>query len=160
MSNSFSETYVTAERLRGTSIAMITVASLFCIARFTARWYKAWRFQAEDIFMLLAWAFFLSMSMSYVVLIPAMYRINVMESGKVPLYPTLLKDANLMIKILICNSMLFCTALWSVKFSLLFLYRRLMNGLPKQMRWWWAVTIFCNLVYITHCVLGAILTQN
>jgi hypothetical protein len=110
--------------------------------------------------MLMAWAFFLGMSISYVVLIPAMYRVNAVESGKVPLYPTLLKDANLMIKILICNSMLLCTALWSVKFSLLFLYRRLMNGLPKQMRWWWAVTIFCNLVYITHCVLGAILTQN
>jgi hypothetical protein len=158
MSNSFSETSVTAERLRGTSIAMITVTSLFCIARFTARWYKAWRFQAEDIFLLLAWAFFLSTSMSYVVLIPAMYRINVMESGKVPLYPTLLKDANLMIKIFFCNSMLLFMTLWSVKFSLLFLYRRLMTGLPKQMRWWWAVTIFCVLVGIIQRILGIMLT--
>jgi hypothetical protein len=158
MSNSFSETYVTAERLRGTSIGMITATSLFCIARFTARWYKALRFQAEDIFMLMAWAFFLGMSISYVVLIPAMYRVNAVKSGKAPLYPTLLKDANLMIKIFFCNSMLLFMTLWSVKFSLLFLYRRLMTGLPKQMRWWWAVTIFCVLVGIIQRILGIMLT--
>src|ERR1700757_1415535 len=41
------------------------------------------------------------------------------------------------------NSMLLWLTLWSVKFFMLFLYRRLVASLPNHLRWWWAVLGFC-----------------
>lgn len=102
--------------------------------------------------MLLAFAFFLAMSISSVVVIPAMYRVTAVERGKSPPYATLMDDALMMIKIFFCNSLLLFLTLWSVKFSLLFLYRRLMTGLPKQMRWWWGILVFSILVWLHLCV--------
>jgi hypothetical protein len=142
------ENYVTAGRLRGTAISIIILTSMFIIARFFARWYKVWRFQAEDFLMLLAFAFFLAMTIGYVVLIPTLYRVTAVEQGLAPPYATIADDALFMIKIFFCNSMLLFLTLWAVKFSLLFLYRRLMTGLPKQMRWWWGIVIFCALVWL------------
>jgi len=143
---SSSKNYVSADTLRGTGIAMVAVASLFMAARCVARWYRVWLFQMEDLFMLLAYAFFLSMSISYLAIIAKLYRVTGVSEGLTPPYPAILKDSLALIKVFFTNSMLLWFTLWSVKFSLLFLYRRLMMGLPKHLRWWWAVLAFCVVV--------------
>ena len=138
--------YVTADTLRGTGIAMLVIATLFMAARCLARWYRGWRFQIEDFFMFLAYAFFLSMTISYLVIIPPLYRITDVSEGIIPPYPSVLEDSLSIIKVFFTNSMLLWFTLWSVKFSVLFLYRRLMIGLPMYLRWWWAVLGFCVVV--------------
>ena len=143
---SSSANYVSADTLRGTSIAMLTIGTLFMVARCFARWYRAWRFQVEDFFMFLAYGFFLSMTISYIVIIPPLYRVTEVSEGLIKPYPEVLSDSLIIIKVFFANSMLLWFTLWSVKFSVLFLYRRLMIGLPKYLRWWWAVLGFCVVV--------------
>jgi hypothetical protein len=157
---SSTKNYVTADTLRATGIAMVIVASLFMAARCTARWYRVWRFQIEDLFILLAYAFFLSMSISYLVIIPPLYRVTAFSDGIIPAYPTILSDSLIIIKVFFTDSMLLWFTLWSVKFSLLFLYRRLMVGLPKHRRWWWAVFAFCVVVSLIPKELAACLSAN
>lgn len=128
---------------------MIILTSLFMAARSIARWYKGWRFQAEDLFILLAYAFFLSMSISYLAIIPPLYRVTAVSEGIIPPYRAVLKDSLAIIKVFFTDSMLLFFTLWSVKFSMLFLYRRLMVGLPKHLRWSWAVFAFCVVVSLT-----------
>lgn len=115
---------------------MIVLASRFMATRSAARWYRGWRFQAEDFFILLAYAFFLSMSIRYVAIIPSLYRVAVVSEGIIPPYPAVLKDSLSIIKVFFTDSRLLFFTLWSVKFSMLFLYRRLMVGLPKHLRRW------------------------
>jgi hypothetical protein len=138
--------YLSADTLRATGSAMVIAASLFMAARCIARWYRRWRFQIEDLFILLAYAFFLSMSISYLVIIPPLYRVTAVSDGAIPPYPAILSDSLRVIKVFFADSMLLFFTLWSVKFSLLFLYRRLMVGLPNHLRWWWAVFAFCVVV--------------
>jgi hypothetical protein len=140
---SSTKNYVTADTLRATGIAMVIVASLFMAARCTARWYRVWRFQIEDLF-----------------IIPPLYRVTAFSDGIIPAYPTILSDSLIIIKVFFTDSMLLWFTLWSVKFSLLFLYRRLMVGLPKHRRWWWAVFAFCVVVSLIPKELAACLSAN
>ena len=100
--------------------------------------------------MFLAYGFFLSMTISYIVIIPPLYRVTEVSEGLVKPYPEILSDSLTIIKVFFTNSMLLWFTLWSVKFSVLFLYRRLMIGLPKYLVWWWAVLAFCVVVRIVQ----------
>lgn len=44
--------------------------------------------------------------------------------------------------------MAFWNSLWSAKASLMMFYRRLFNGVDGYMRWWWAVTAMCILMWL------------
>lgn len=142
------ENYITAGRLTATGYTMIAITTFFCLARFVLRFWKSAGFQVEDAFVLLSWIFFLVLAIDYIVVTPVMYRVTEIEAGRAPPYPTLEKDALFMIKIFFTNTMLLWAALWSVKLSLLFLYRRLLKGLPDQLRWWWGIFLFTIVVYL------------
>lgn len=104
----------------------------------------------DDVFMLLAWIFFLALAIDYVVITPILFRVTAVQLGKEMPYPEVEDDALKMIKIFFTNTLLLWFSLWSVKLSLLFLYRRLMKGLPRLMRWWWVVMGFTILVCHLH----------
>jgi hypothetical protein len=140
--------YVTASQVTSTGYTMIALTSIFSLARFGARYYKQTGVQIEDFFVLLSWVVFIAMAIMYVVVTPVMYKISAMEQGE-QVYTNLEQleeDALYMIKIFFVNTMLLWVVLWSVKLSLLMLYRRLFKGLPAQMRWWWLVLVFTLLV--------------
>ncbi|KAL2216458.1 hypothetical protein M432DRAFT_551253 [Thermoascus aurantiacus ATCC 26904] len=147
------ENYITAGRLIETGYTMIAITTFFCLARFVLRFWKSAGFQVEDAFVLLSWIFFLVLAIDYIVVTPVMYRVTEIEAGRAPPYPTLEKDALFMIKIFFTNTMLLWAALWSVKLSLLFLYRRLLKGLPDQLRWWWGIFLFTIVTFI-GCVVS------
>lgn len=147
------ENYITAGRLTATGYTMIAITTFFCLARFVLRFWKSAGFQVEDAFVLLSWIFFLVLAIDYIVVTPVMYRVTEIEAGRAPPYPTLEKDALFMIKIFFTNTMLLWAALWSVKLSLLFLYRRLLKGLPDQLRWWWGIFLFTIVVYLLILVM-------
>lgn len=78
--------------------------------------------------------------------------------GALAAWPTLKEDFILYIRLMFVTTTLFWLALWSVKISLLVLYKKLMEGLPAiYIRMWWAVFIFC-LVSFAGCV-GSYITS-
>lgn len=151
--SSQSQNYVTETTLQTTGICMIVLASVAflarCVARATAR---RWQPQPEDIFVGLAWVCYTGMSISYTVILPAVYRIAAYETGKIGPYAGLLSDAEVEIKVFFANTTLLWATLWSIKLAFLMLYRKLMNGLPHYIRWWWAILIFCLVTFAVAIV--------
>lgn len=154
------ENYITARQVTATGYTMIAITSFFCLTRFLLRFWKAGKFQIEDAFVLLSWVFSLVLAIDYIVVTPVMYRVTAFEAGRIPPYPTVEKDALFMIKIFFANTMLLWAALWSVKLSFLFLYRRLLEGLPNQLRWWWGIFIFTIVVYLPSIPRGFFLLRE
>jgi hypothetical protein len=139
--------YTSAGTLRVIGIAMITITSVAFVTRAAARFHlRGWRLQLEDLFVGLRFVFFLAMSIAYITVINLAYRLADFQNGDVQIYATLLDDADLVVKVYFCTIMLLWLCLWSTKLAFLFLYRRLVNGLPHYIRWWWAMMIFCILV--------------
>jgi hypothetical protein len=134
----------------------MTISVLFFISRQIARYYKTQSFtpEMEDIFMFLALAFYLTMAGLYLSALPVVYRLLDYAAGLEPAWPTLYSDDVYMVEEFFAIDMLFWATLWSVKFSLLFMFRRLTNGLPRYRTYWIAVMCFTVIVLI-----GAIISN-
>ncbi|KAL1633671.1 hypothetical protein SLS56_002819 [Neofusicoccum ribis] len=129
MADSASQNYFTANVLTNTGAALIVITSATVITRFSIRIWKRKPFQVEDFLVALAWASFLALTVSYIVVTPPMYHLYAVTGGEAAPYPEMMDDAMLIIKVFFYNTMLLWATLWAVKFSLLALYRRLMTGL-------------------------------
>ena len=138
--------YVSASQVQATGYTMIALSSAVVIARFSLIFWKLRSLQVEDGCILLSWACFLAMSIAYIIVTPVVYKIDAYTDGKIGSWATMLSDALFMIKVFFANTMLLWASLWSVKLSFLFLYRRLLQDLPGEMKWWYAVLCFCIVV--------------
>lgn len=153
MSATSARLLVSEDQVLSTGYSTIAIATIFTIARFAVRWTQRKKeVQIEDGICLFSWVAFLVMAILYIVVTPVLYRVDTaVSTGQ--FYPDLLKDSLFVIEIFFANTIIFWIVLWSVKLSLLFLYRRLFVGLPDQMKWWWSVLIFtilvCTLNYLT-----------
>ncbi|GLA54747.1 hypothetical protein AnigIFM63604_000893 [Aspergillus niger] len=127
--------YVSASQVQATGYTMIALSSAVVIARFSLIFWKLRSLQAEDGCILLSWACFLAMSIAYIIVTPVVYKIDAYTDGKIGPWATMLSDALFMIKVFFANTMLLWASLWSVKLSFLFLYRRLLQDLPGEMKW-------------------------
>ncbi|KAE8548912.1 hypothetical protein EYB25_009295 [Talaromyces marneffei] len=153
MSATSAKLLVSEDQVLSTAYSTIAIATVFTAARFAVRWTQQQReFQIEDGISIFSWVSFLVMAILYIVVTPFLYRVDIaVSTGQ--LYADLLKDSLFVIEIFFANTIIFWIVLWSVKLSLLFLYRRLFVGLPDQMKWWWAVLIFTILMFI-GCVIS------
>ncbi|KAF2139550.1 uncharacterized protein K452DRAFT_62192 [Aplosporella prunicola CBS 121167] len=140
--------YFTPEVLVHTGYTLIAVISTVVTARFIIRIWKRKGPQIEDFLVLLSFGLFLALTISYIIVTPPMFRVYNVEMGKAPPYPTMIDDAVFMVKIFFYNTMLLWFTLWTVKFSLLALYRRLMTNLRTYIILWWILVIFCALTLI------------
>ncbi|OJJ42848.1 hypothetical protein ASPZODRAFT_1274109 [Penicilliopsis zonata CBS 506.65] len=140
--------YVSAGQLRATGYSMIALASIVVLARLALVLWKSRRLQVADGWLLLAWMCFLAMTVGYLVVTPVVYRVDAYEQGEIGAWPDMLDDALFMIQIFFANTMLLWASLWSVKLSLLFLYRTLLQALPDQMKWWWMALGFIIITFI------------
>ncbi|KAI3009643.1 hypothetical protein CBS147346_1981 [Aspergillus niger] len=131
--------YVSASQVQATGYTMIALSSAVVIARFSLIFWKLRSLQVEDGCILLSWACFLAMSIAYIIVTPVVYKIDAYTDGKIGPWATMLSDALFMIKVFFANTMLLWASLWSVKLSFLFLYRRLLQDLPGEMKWWYAL---------------------
>lgn len=147
MSATSARLLVSEDQVLSTGYSTIAITTVFTIARFAVRWtQQKGKLQIEDGICLFSWVSFLVMAILYIVVTPALYRVDTaVSTGQ--FYPELLKDALYVTEIFFANTIIFWIVLWSVKLSLLFLYRRLFVGLPDQMKWWWSVLIFTILVW-------------
>ncbi|KAL1955950.1 hypothetical protein VTO42DRAFT_7935 [Malbranchea cinnamomea] len=148
-----SENYVTQGQVTSTGYAMIVLASLVFLGRFGLRFWKSIGVQWEDLFIVLSWAFFLAMTILYIIVIPAVYRVTGVMAGEDSPYATMIQDALFMKRIFFATTLLLWASLWSVKLSLLVLYRRLLARLKTEIRVWWGVLIFTILSFI-GCVIS------
>lgn len=127
--------------------AMITVASAFVLLRIGAQIWRRKPMRPQDYLIYFAYICFLSMSICYLVIIPTVYRIGGVRSGLTKPWPAFAKDLLTYIRLMFVTTSLFWLSVWSVKFSLLALYKILMDGLPIiYIRLWWATFIFCLIV--------------
>jgi hypothetical protein len=144
--------YVTQEQLLNTSYAMIALTSAFAIARVAIRVVRPKKLAIEDLLVFLSFIFFIAMSVLYIVATPAIFKISQVTTGAVPAYALLLEDARFVTKIFFANAIIFWFLLWTVKFSLLALYKRLFVGVENLMyiKVWWGVLVFCILVSLIN----------
>ena len=128
----------------------MSISVVFFVSRQVARYYKTQSFvpEMEDIFMLLALAFYLTMDGLYLSALPVLYQLLDFADGVAPPWATMIEDGVYMLKEFFAIDMLFWATLWSVKFSLLFIFRRLTNGLPRYRAYWVFVMCFTVIVLI------------
>jgi len=81
-----------------------------------------------------------------------MFRVFAVLGGLAEPYATIIEDTAAMIRFIVAGQMCFYTLLFSVKMSLLTLYRKLLTGLPGvYKKIWWAIVSFCMIVsHLSH----------
>lgn len=135
-------------------ISCLCVAFVFVAIRFGARWYKLGKLplQTEDLFMYLALAAFAITCALYLATIPTFFNVTAISEGRMQPYPSLERDLVVMLQEFFVVQFFFWLTLWAVKWSLLFMFRRLTEGLPAYNNVWWAVLVFSILTFIGACV--------
>jgi hypothetical protein len=122
------------------------------VARSAVRWWKARIFQAEDFFLWFALACFISMCSIYLAIYPILYKAIAVASEEATPWATMTSDLVEMLHLFFAVQLLFWTTLWGVKFSLLYMFRRLTLGLPLYSRIWLAITVFTGITYLASVV--------
>jgi hypothetical protein len=135
--------------------SMLVLSSAFVVARVGLQVWKRKAMELQDYLLYAAYIFFLAMSVCFLVMIPRLFAIAQATAGIIELYPTMMDDVILYFRAMFASTTLFWLTLWSVKLSLLALYKKLMEGLPAMYKkLWWAVFVFCIVVsatcYIRH----------
>ncbi|KAJ3485602.1 hypothetical protein NLG97_g6778 [Lecanicillium saksenae] len=135
-------------------IACLCVGIVFVIMRTGARWYKLRKipFQMEDIFMYLALVAFILTVALYYATIDTFFKVTAISEGREQPYPKLAEDLVLMLKEFFVVQFFFWLTLWAVKWSLLFMFKRLTEGLPLYTQIWWGVLVYSVLVFIGCCI--------
>lgn len=135
--------------IKGTGIALIVLTSLVLGTRFAGSIRSFKDLKAEDYLLIVAYIFFLELSILYVYISPVIFRIAAVGAGTIPPYATILEDGlQLQIVFFVTTSSLWL-CLWMIKFSLLAMYKRLLVG-KKYLIAWWVIMGFCVLVWISR----------
>lgn len=140
--------YVNLSALRATIYSILAVATVVTAVRLYRPLRRPRTFQLEDGWIVIAYVWFLTVSILYIAISPPMLRVQDALSGKTLPYLEMRDDSFLVKKSLFFAAPFFWFCLWSVKFSLLALYKKFTNGLKLYTRIWWGVTVFCTLVDI------------
>lgn len=142
------QNYITEDHLLNTTYAMMTLASVFILARIvTTQLVRPKRWMPQDAVLYLAYLMFVTMAAFYIVVTPMLFRLTAVGEKRLKPYPTLKDEHQFMVRVFFVNSMLLWFILWSVKFSFLMLYKKLLEGLHDvYIKLWWAVVVFCFLV--------------
>jgi hypothetical protein len=129
------------------SWSMIFLASVFVLVRLCIQIWKRKMMDLQDYLVYFAFFCFLVMSICYLITVPKAYRLGKVNSGLVKPWPTMMNDNLINVRLMFVTTLLFWVSLWSVKLSLLALYRKLIQGQPSTYtRFWWALYVFCLVV--------------
>lgn len=136
-------------------IITLVLACVFVIARAGARFRKTGTipFAAEDVCVLLALAAFIGMVGIYLYCIPILFTTEAIAAGTQQPYPGLENDLTNMLHGFFAVQMIFWLSLWSVKMSLLFMFRKLTMGLPEYNYVWLGIMIFTVLSFV-GCIIS------
>ncbi|KAL8812128.1 MAG: hypothetical protein Q9200_001272 [Gallowayella weberi] len=133
---------------------MITLATSFTAVRLGIRVCKRRFWWLEDIIVCLAWACCTAMTIGYICVTNAVYRISAVGTHRKPPYPELEDDFLYLVKIFFPNTLLLWTTLWLVKFALLLNCRRLVDRRSTYVVIWQIIVAITALLYI-----GCVITE-
>ena len=125
---------------------MIVLTSLIAAARLGVALRSPKKIQWEDGWLVLAYIFFLVVSILYQVVSPPMFRLEALGKGEIKIYSTVSEDGLYLQKIFFVTTSGLWFCLWSVKASLLALYKRVMTGVKNYIIVWWIVVSLCFVV--------------
>lgn len=138
-------------------IACMVVATIFVLTRIVVRWKAAHGFGLDDYFCWAALVFYLAYSGLYVSIFPKIYTFQDIKEGKMQLPPDFQEQYTKMLLSILATNIMFWTALWCVKISLLLMFRRLIERVGSMYRMiWYGVLIFNVVVYIIAVVSGLV----
>lgn len=141
----YADDAVTQAAIKGTGYALIVVTSLVILARYAASIRSIRDLKAEDYLLLVAYAFFIELTVLYILITPAVFRLAALQQGTIPPYPTIAEDSRRMQIFFFVTTSSLWLCLWMVKFSLLAMYKRLIGGKAYIIAWWTIMTL-CVLV--------------
>ncbi|OAF60074.1 hypothetical protein VC83_02835 [Pseudogymnoascus destructans] len=136
-------------------VACLCVAIVSVSMRCVARWYKTRGFPwaAEDLFMHLALVSFAITCALYLAAMPTFYNVTDIAAGKMNPYASLQTDLVVMLKEFFSVQIFFWLTLWAVKWSLLFMFKALTNGIALYTNIWWGALAFTVLTLI-GCIIS------
>jgi hypothetical protein len=138
-------------------ITSMTLAILFVIARTLARWYKGKGFATEDYLCWFALTCFITMCSLYLIVLGPLYTSQAVAAGTIPAPANILDQVRFLMGRFYAIQLLFWLTLWSVKFSLLWMFRRLVIGLPNYGRIWLGIVVFTALA-LAGCEISQLLS--
>jgi hypothetical protein len=127
--------------------SMLGLTSSVILARVGLNILKPKRLTASDYFVFIAFVLYVIKCALYIVVSPYMQRVYAVANGELPPYDGLVHDQVIMAKMVFAAFCIFWMVLWSIKFSLLLLYRGLLIGVSKRYTIvWWSIAGLCLLV--------------
>ncbi|CAI9625696.1 hypothetical protein GT037_000857 [Alternaria burnsii] len=128
--------------------SMLGLTSSVVLTRIVLNILKPRRLTASDYFVFIAFVFHVTKCTLYVALSPYMQRVYAVSNGETEPYPELLHDRILMAKMVFIAFCMFWAVLWSIKLSLLLLYRRLLVGISQRYTVvWWCIAGICLVTF-------------
>lgn len=106
-------------------------------------------FQWEDGWLIVAFAWFLVISIMWQVVAQKMFNLEAVAMGKMYVYEGFEEEAFQVQKAFFVCASSFWFSLWSVKASLLALYKKMMVGLKTHTMLWYTVAVICFLVFFS-----------
>ena len=147
-----SRTPITQSELIHTNAAMLGLTSLFILARVGMHIARRKSVELHDFFIYFGFVLYLALWICYRIVIGPMFRAYAVYTGEIPPYPTLMRDAAMMLRLITAAQMCFYTVLLCVKLSLLTLYRKLLKGLASiYYKIWWGIVAIVVLVSGIRC---------
>lgn len=131
--------------IKGTGIALIVLTSLVVATRFFGSIRSFKDLKAEDYLLIVAYIFFLELSILYIYLSPVIFRLAAVGAGTIPPYATVSEDGLRLQTVFFVTTSSLWLCLWMIKFSLLAMYKRLLVG-KKYLIAWWVIMGLCVLV--------------
>lgn len=150
MADTAAQNYISLEQLQSCGYAMITLTSIFALARIGIRVWRPKALAVEDVLVFLAYASFMTMAALYTWTAPTLFKLTAVVAGQAPPYAELPADGLLIIKAFFTNTILLWVILWLVKGSLLALYWRLLSTKRIYIYLWWAIVVFCATVSLNN----------
>ncbi|KAI8938476.1 hypothetical protein NX059_004368 [Plenodomus lindquistii] len=148
-----SSTALTETTLQGAGIGLMVWTTLIIGARLILRSEKKARIQWDEFWLLAAYFLFVSITGVYVRQTKLMFRLLAVQEGLLAPYEGIADDAFFAQKMFFFTSPGLWLTLWSVKFSLLAFYRRIMVNVWSYIRLWWIVVAYCILTLALSIVL-------
>ncbi|KAF3053180.1 hypothetical protein E8E11_011459 [Didymella keratinophila] len=141
------------------------VALLLTLLRGLTRWHSQQQIFADDYLIFGGMISLTALTAVITRLLPQFYLAGsytaaVMQdpTTPMPLPPgVFLERTQTSLKLMFSQMLLFWTTLWAAKFSILFFFRRLLNGLPRYIKAWWGCFVVVLLLY-SACILSNFLT--
>jgi hypothetical protein len=144
-----SATGLTESTLRGTAIGLMVVTSAIFGARVILRNDQKRQIRWDEVWLLVGYLLFMAVTGVYINKTSLLFRLLAVQEGRMDLYPTIGDDALNAQKTFFFTSPGLWVTLWSIKFSLLAFYKKLMVNVKLYLTLWWVVLGYCVAVRIT-----------